>query len=272
MLLQQSYIVRFRDLVQADARFVAALMYGSFARGDGDRHSDVEFYLFLPAAVLASFDRESWVGQVAPVELAFFNEFGTFVVFFDSLIRAEFHFEPEGRIPDVAGWIFERLDPDQMLMKDRNGVLRRALEQAASTPCWESDSEAAREQSERLLNWLLLATNVYERGEYARTLDALSYAHRFLLRAARLRGEVAGCHEKRAHWLNPTRSLEGRADSRLLERFASCTASLDEDGLRSALCHSWRWGAELARGLETESVWRRVLSGHPGVAALVASS
>ncbi len=110
-----------------------------------------------------------------------------------------------------------------------------------------------------------------ERSEYARTLDALSYAHRFLLRAARLREGPTGSHrrEKEVHWLNPTRSLETRADSRLLERFASCTASLDEDALRSALGECWQWGLALSRGLETESVWRSALSGHAGVAALV---
>ena len=57
--------------VQADERVVAALMYGSFTRGEGDEHSDIEFAFFFEDDVLPQLDQRTWVAQIAPV-LAYF--------------------------------------------------------------------------------------------------------------------------------------------------------------------------------------------------------
>ena len=46
-MLQQDMIERFRAFAQDDARIVAALMYGSFATGEADLFSDIEFAVFL---------------------------------------------------------------------------------------------------------------------------------------------------------------------------------------------------------------------------------
>ena len=47
MLQQEAMIERVRELCHQDERLVSALMYGSFAIGEGDRFSDIEFYLFF---------------------------------------------------------------------------------------------------------------------------------------------------------------------------------------------------------------------------------
>jgi hypothetical protein len=47
MLPQEAMIEKVRELCNRDERVVAALMYGSFAIGEGDRFSDIEFYLFF---------------------------------------------------------------------------------------------------------------------------------------------------------------------------------------------------------------------------------
>ncbi|HYN89578.1 MAG TPA: lincosamide nucleotidyltransferase Lnu(B), partial [Ardenticatenaceae bacterium] len=47
MRLQEEMIARVRQLCHADERVVAALMYGSFTKGEGDGFSDIEFYLFI---------------------------------------------------------------------------------------------------------------------------------------------------------------------------------------------------------------------------------
>ena len=44
MLPQEAMIERVRELCEQDGRVVAALMYGSFALGQGDRFSDIEFF------------------------------------------------------------------------------------------------------------------------------------------------------------------------------------------------------------------------------------
>lgn len=52
MLPQEPLIDRVRDLCLQDGRLVAALMYGSFAAGEADVHSDIEFWLFFGGAGL----------------------------------------------------------------------------------------------------------------------------------------------------------------------------------------------------------------------------
>jgi lincosamide nucleotidyltransferase len=47
MLPQEAMIERVRELCHRDERLVSALMYGSFAIGEGDRFSEIEFYLFF---------------------------------------------------------------------------------------------------------------------------------------------------------------------------------------------------------------------------------
>ena len=47
MLPQEVMIEKVRGLCDRDERVVSALTYGSFALGEGDRFSDIEFYLFF---------------------------------------------------------------------------------------------------------------------------------------------------------------------------------------------------------------------------------
>ena len=68
-------------------------MYGSFALGQGDRFSDIEFYLFFADKTLDDLQEEAWVGQIAPLELYYINEFGNGNAIFENLVRGEFHFE-----------------------------------------------------------------------------------------------------------------------------------------------------------------------------------
>ena len=69
MLQQEVMIEKVRELCERDERVVAALMYGSFTLGQGDRFSDIEFYLFFEDKALEGLDEEAWVGQIAPAEL-----------------------------------------------------------------------------------------------------------------------------------------------------------------------------------------------------------
>ncbi len=93
MLPQEIMIEKVRQLCDQDERVVAALMYGSFALGQGDRFSDIEFYLFFTEEALEGLEEEAWVGQIAPLELYYVNEFGNGTATFENLVRGEFHFE-----------------------------------------------------------------------------------------------------------------------------------------------------------------------------------
>ena len=77
-------------------------MYGSFIKGEGDKFSDIEFYIFLRDD--CHIDKYKWISSVNPIALMFVNEFGTDVVIFDNLIRGEFHFLPLKEISIIKSW------------------------------------------------------------------------------------------------------------------------------------------------------------------------
>ncbi|HET9927337.1 MAG TPA: hypothetical protein VFQ09_00910 [Rubrobacter sp.] len=57
MLQQEAMIERTRSVCRQDARLAAAMMYGSFAQGEGDGYSDIEFILFFKDEELEGLDR-----------------------------------------------------------------------------------------------------------------------------------------------------------------------------------------------------------------------
>jgi lincosamide nucleotidyltransferase len=242
MLRQELLIARVRALCERDPRVVSALMYGSFARGEGDEHSDIEFYLFLAAAHLADFDREAWLREVAPLDACFENEYGTTVVFFEGLLRGEFHFEDAATVDRVRDWrsLDGAADPGRMLLVDRTGALASALEAAAELGPRAPSRALAQSLVDRLLNWLVLGSSVLRRGELARAHDALSHVLCHLLWLARLRDGAL------QHWATPSRALEADVNEATLERYRRCTAALDAGSLRGAYAEAWRFGRELA--------------------------
>jgi lincosamide nucleotidyltransferase len=79
-------------------------MYGSFALGQGDRLSDIEFYLFFEDEALGTLKEEGRVSQIAPRDLYYVNEFGNGTAIFENLIRGEFHFEAASNVRLVDTW------------------------------------------------------------------------------------------------------------------------------------------------------------------------
>jgi lincosamide nucleotidyltransferase len=67
MLVQEQLISRVRELCRADERLDAALMYGSFAAGEADAHSDIEFWLYFVPQRRPEVDPWVWCAQVAPL-------------------------------------------------------------------------------------------------------------------------------------------------------------------------------------------------------------
>ena len=202
MLRQEQLIARVRAHCERDARVVFALTYGSFTRGEGDEHSDVEFWVFLSASDLAVFDREAWIREVEHVELCFENEYGTTVVFFPGLLRGEFHFADAATQERVREWrsLDGTASPERMLLVDRSGGLAAALSEAAARGRLGPTRELTQSLVDRLLNWLVLGSAVLRRGERARALDALSHVQRDLLWLARLESGAL------QHWPTPSRA------------------------------------------------------------------
>jgi lincosamide nucleotidyltransferase len=246
MLQQEVMIEKVRELCQRDERAVAALMYGSFALGEGDRFSDIEFYLFFADEALDGLEEESWVGQIAPLELYYVNEFGNGSAIFEDLVRGEFHFEPYSKVDLVDAWEsawFPSLE--SAVLVDKSGELSRRVSRLVRPPPEMDTPERALFLCRSMINWTLMGTNLLKRGEYARAEAFLTLIQGHLLQAMRL---VEG---KSANWLSPTRKLEEDASAASYERFRACTAALDAEQLFRAHRSTWEWSRELMGELST---------------------
>ena len=226
MLEQVTMIEKVRELCEHDEGVMGALMYGSFALGQGDSFSDIEFYLFFGDRALDEVDEETWVAQIAPVELYYVNEFGNGTAVFENLVRGEFHFEKASDIDLVDAWHSAWfLSLDLAVILDRDGELSRRVSRLVGHLPNPDTPERALFLCRSLINWTLMGTNLLKRGEHARALAFLALVHGHLLQAVRL---VEG---KTANWLSPSRRLEKDISVASYERFGTCTAALDGEQL-----------------------------------------
>jgi lincosamide nucleotidyltransferase len=273
MLEQEAMIEKVRDLCEGDERVVAALMYGSFALGQGDYFSDIEFYVFFDDEALDTLDEEAWVSQIAPLELYYHNEFGNGTAIFENLVRGEFHFEAVSKVGLVDSWEsawFPTLE--SAVLVDKSGELSRRVSRLVRLPPEMDTPERALFLCCSLINWTLMGTHVLKRGEYARAEAFLSLVHGHLLRAMRL---VEG---NSANWLSPSRRLEEDVSAASYERFRACTAALDAKQLVGAYTSTWEWSKELMDELATQHAFplpdtlRNKLNEHIGVDQLPESN
>jgi lincosamide nucleotidyltransferase B/F len=240
MLPQEAMIERVRELCDQDDRVVAALMYGSFALGQGDRFSDIEFYLFFDDEASEGLREEAWVGQIAPPALYYVNEFGNGTAIFENLVRGEFHFEAASNVGLVDAWEsawFPSLE--SAVLVDKSGELSGRMGRLVRRPPDLDTPERSLFLCRSLTNWTLMGANLLERGEYARAEAFLTLVHGHLLQAMRL---VEG---NSANWLSPTRRLEEDASASSYKRYKECTAALEAEQLVRAYASTWEWAREL---------------------------
>ena len=244
MLQQEAMIEKVREACGRDDRLVSALMYGSFALGEGDGFSDVEFYLFFRDDALEEVDEERWVAQVAPLWLYYVNEFGNGTAIFENLVRGEFHFEGASSRDLIDGWEVAHFPSlKAAVVADKDGELTRRMRRLVGPPPNLDTPERALFLCNSLVNWTLMGVNLLNRGEYARAEASLTLVHAHLLRAARL---VEGTT---ANWLSPSRRLEEDLTPAAYERFRASTAALGVGQLARAYRSTWGWSTELIAGL-----------------------
>jgi lincosamide nucleotidyltransferase len=93
------------------------------------------------------------------------------------------------------------------------------------------------------VNWFLFGSNLFARGELARSLDLLGIVRDRLLQMSRvLEGSTL-------HWFNSSKFLESEISAASYARHAACTARLDRDEVRDAYLSAWEWGRELMSSL-----------------------
>lgn len=205
MTRRTALFAAFGDAIRADGSLVAALTYGSFAAGEGDEFSDIEFWLFFDSP---GTDPEAWISRVErPIHIVR-NEFGTDVAFFAGGVRGEFHLVTGAELESVRTWPARGADVEKMVLVDRDGTLRAALESLPLAPVLPSAAEVCG----RFANWVLLAHHVSCRGEYLRARDAMGHVERHLLWMARL---LTGATQ---HWLTPSRAAETDLPASVLKR------------------------------------------------------
>jgi len=234
-------IERVRRICAGDDAIVSAVMYGSFARGEGDEFSDIEFYLFVDDAFFEAFDLGKWIQGIAPVAECFPNEFGTTVALFSNLIRGEFHACPASSMLQVRNWSDNVWtdDPGSMIILDRTGELRTHVDSLVGNGPDRSQSERVAILFCRFVDWIIFGTNVLRRGESSRALDLLGYVHRHLLWMVRIVEKTTD------HYPTPSKGLENDISAEAYHRLVQCTARLDVESLQAAYETLWSWGKEL---------------------------
>jgi lincosamide nucleotidyltransferase len=172
------------------------------------------------------------------------NEFGTHVVFFPGLIRGEFHFAPAADIASVATWPARSAPAERMIVVDRDGALRAALDTLPAEPALP-DAVAL---CGRFANWLVLAHRVAQRGELLRAVDTLAHVQRNLLWMVRL------AEDRTRHWLTPSRAAETDLPPDVVAALHRATASADSASIAAALTAAWTCG---------RAYWQRLVDDVP---------
>jgi lincosamide nucleotidyltransferase B/F len=242
---QLDLISAVRSNCEQDEHLVAALMYGSFIRGEGDAYSDIEFVLYFQDDLATVVDQRVWLEQVAPLELLVPDGKGNWVVIFENLVRGEFHFEPASKMSEIPSWKLYDWGPsiEAMLVIDRTGELTQHLACLVGPAPRRGTPDYVLELSGQFFNQILFGTNVLKRGERARALDHLSHLHRILQWLARL------VENKMEHFPSPAKSFEADISPEAYQRFQRCTATLAPGSLEQAYTNSWQWGKALVTAL-----------------------
>jgi lincosamide nucleotidyltransferase B/F len=244
-MLQLEMIETVRRRCREDERISAAVMYGSFVKGEADEFSDIEFYLFIRQEDYHLFDLQTWIRSIAPVELFLVNEYGTTVAVFQNLVRGEFHYGPEDQVKVVSTWgmMGEAPNPAAMVMIDRKGVLDEQFENWRQAVAQIDSGENYRQITSQYINMILFGANVLKRGERVRALELLFFIHRYLLWLARMHsGQVR-------NWPTPSRMIERDLSADMYARFTRCSANMDLGSLERAYYNSWEWAKELMQAL-----------------------
>lgn len=230
MLIQHKIIQSVREKCIEDEVVSACMMYGSFTKGEGDQYSDVEFYIFIEDDRMEKFESRHWVSEVYPVDLIFFNEYGTEVVIFSNLIRGEFHFLPISKIEIIRTFkptgVFP--DPESMHIYDSTERLKPFLDDLGGAGPNRMTDENVNFAFNNFVNTWLMGVNVMRRGELARSLESLTHVQRYVLQLIRIKENTV------ERWLNSTKNLEEDLSVESYNDYVSITSKLVENEIKIA--------------------------------------
>ena len=205
-MTQLQMIDKTKSIAQNDKNISAVFMYGSFTKNEGDKYSDIEFYIFLKDK--EKFSAENWVSQIHPLALYFTNEYGSEVAIFENMIRGEFHFLTNDQMEVIKSWdgLVEFSDFDKMILVDKEDLLTNTLKEIKTKVPDRTTNENILWLSQSLLNVLLTTSNLIKRQEFAYAYQSLSNVQKYLLWLIRIETYQT------KHWESPTKSLEKDID------------------------------------------------------------
>lgn len=234
MLIQKKIIDNVKDKCIQDDSISACMMYGSFTKGEGDQYSDVEFYLFIADDLIHHFNSKHWISAVHPVDLIFYNEYGTEVAIFSNMIRGEFHFLPESKIDIIKSFKPTGVFPDTeaMYIYDSTGKLRPLLKGLGGSGPDRMTNENVNFTFNNFVNSWLMGVNVMKRGELARSLEVLTQVQKYLLQLIRVKEQTV------ERWLNSTKNLEQDISTESYNDYAATTSKLEENELTIAYANA----------------------------------
>ena len=252
-MTQLQMINKTKSIAQQDENVSAVFMYGSFTKNEGDKYSDIEFYIFLKTK--ENFSAEEWVNQVYPVALYFINEYGSEVAIFENMIRGEFHFLKTDEIKIIKSWegIVAFSDFDQMNLIDKDGLLTETLNQIKVKFPDRTTDENILWLSQSLLNVVLTTSNLIKREEFAHAHHSLSNVQKYLLWLIRARTS------KTQHWESPTKSLEKDIDTIWYSAYKKVTSDLNPKNIVLAFENSLNLSEKLFDELNIEPKLKEIL-------------
>ncbi|WP_413376654.1 nucleotidyltransferase [Alkalihalobacillus sp. 1P02AB] len=247
MLIQNKIIQSVTKKCTQDKSIAACMMYGSFIKGEGDQYSDVEFYIFIADDKVEKFSSRPWISALSPVDLLFYNEYGTEVAIFSTLIRGEFHFLPLSEIGIIKSFKPTGVFPntESMYIYDSTGQLRPLLDALSGAGPDRLTDENVNFAFNNFVNAWLMGVNVLERGESARSLEVLTHVQKFLLQLLRVKEQTV------ERWLNSTKNLEKDLSSESYRDYVSITSTLNENELKIAYKNALTLAEKLNKILAT---------------------
>ena len=253
-MIQLQMIDKTKSIAQNDKNISAVFMYGSFTKNEGDKYSDIEFYIFLKDK--ENFSAENWVRQIHPLALYFTNEYGNEVAIFENMIRGEFHFLTNDQMEVIKSWdgLVEFSDFDKMILVDKEDLLTNTLKEIKTKIPDRTTSENTLWLSQSLLNVLLTTSNLIKRQEFAHAYQSLSNTQKYLLWLIRIETSQT------KHWESPTKSLEKDIAPEWYSLFQQTTSRLDPTHIKTAFKKSLILTEKLFDNLGVEAKLKELLS------------
>ena len=252
-MTQLQMIDKTKSIAQNDKNISAVFMYGSFTKNEGDKYSDIEFYIFLKDK--ENFSDRNWVRQIHPLALYFTNEYGSEVAIFENMIRGEFHFMTNDQMEVIKSWdgLVEFSDFDKMILLDKEGLLTNTLKEIKTKIPDRTTDENILWLGQSLLNVLLTTSNLIKRQEFAHAYQSLSNTQKYLLWLIRIETSET------KHWESPTKSLEKDIDQDWYSLFQQTTTKLEPIDIKAAFKKSLELSRELFDKLKVETKLKELL-------------